>query len=152
MKDLIKDRLIHLATAQEHMKEAADHMIHWDKSQLIMEKSAFDSLNLSDEVLNLSKSGNILVGRLLECCQALIKSPGAAEQKKMLAVLEELMEIFQRIEEVSAHMNEISHRIETEAAAQRGMEENIKALLSGVAENVDTAAACTEFIMSDFNM
>lgn len=150
MKELVKDKLIQLATAQEFMVGTTDKLVQWDKSQLTMEKSAFDSLNLSDEVLNLSKSGSVLVGRLLECCQELLRNPRAAEQKKVALVLEELLEIFGRIEDSSARINEISHRIESEAETQKEIEEGIKNSLGEMAETIDTAAACAEFMMSEF--
>lgn len=150
MKDFMKDRLILLATAQECMTEVADKIAKWDNSQLIMEKSAFESLNYSDDVMNYSKNGSILVGRLLECCQSLLKNPCSVEQMKMEAVLEELLNDFQRIREASTHINEIAHRIEAEAATQKEIEENIKKSLASVSESVDTAAACAELTMTDF--
>lgn len=149
MKDLMKDGLILLATAQEFMADVADKMTKWEKSQLVLEKSAFNSLNLSDEVMNLSKNGSILVGRLLECCQRLLKNPCAAEQKKISAVLEELLDTFNKISEDSAIINEISHRIEAETAAQREVEDAVKKSLTKVGESVNTATACTEFIMTE---
>lgn len=150
MKDIMKDRLIQLATAQEFMADVADKMTRWDKSQLVMEKSAFESLNYSDEVLNLSKEGSSLVARLLECCQAVVKSPGVIEQKKMTSVLEEIHDMFNKINEASSNINEIAHKIEGEAAIQKEIEEDIKISLIEVGESVDAAAACAEFIMADF--
>lgn len=149
MRDLMKDNLIVLANAQEFMAEVADKMAKWDNSQLVMEKSAFESLNLSDEVLNLSKNGVDLVGRLLECCHSLVENPCAVEQSKVKAVLMELLASFDKITESSANINEIAHSIEAEAAVQRDLEGEIKKSLTGLNESIDTAAACAEFIMTE---
>lgn len=150
MKDFMKDNLIVLANAQEFMTEIADNMTVWDNSQLVMEKSAFESLNLSDEVLNLSKNGVDLVGRLLECCHSLVENPCAVEQSKVKAVLKELLASFDRIIESSVNINEISHSIEAQAAVQKDLEEEIKKSIAGVSESINAAAACAEFIMTEF--
>jgi|GEM_PF-733379 hypothetical protein len=150
MKDLMKDRLINLANAQEFMADAADKMAKWDQSQLVMENSAFESLNLSDEVLNLSKNGSQMVGRLLECMQSMLENPCELEHEKVKVVLEELISSFGRIDGASVNLNEISHRIEAEAAIQREIEEGIKKTLNEVAESIDSATACVEFLMSEF--
>lgn len=149
MKEMMKDRLIQLATAQQFMVDVAAEMVRWDKSQLVMEKSSFEALNLSDEVLNLSKEGSMLVGRLLECCHSIVKNPCDIEKKKITAVLGEIHDVFSKINDASANINEISHRIEGEAAAQKELEEGVKKTLHEVGETIDTAAACTEFIMAD---
>ncbi len=149
MKDMMKDRLILLATAQEFMSEIDDKMNKWDQSQLFMEKSAFESLNLSDEVLKLSKEGNALVGRLLECCQGVVRNPGAMEQKKVMVVLEEIHEVFQKINDATTSMNEIAHNIEEEAAKQRVIEDGVKTTLIEVGSSIDTVAACAELMIAD---
>ena len=149
MNNTLKDRLILLAAVQESMAAASDKMAEWDKSQLIMEKSAFDSLNLSDHVMKLSGEGSMLISRLLECCQSVVKNPSIAEQKKMIAVLEEIHDVFHKINEDSFSISEISHTIEAEAAAQRYLEESIRSELAEADVNIKTVAACAEFAMAD---
>ncbi|MDD3172280.1 MAG: hypothetical protein PHF63_01200 [Herbinix sp.] len=149
MKKTINDRLILLATAQECMADVADKMVQWDKSQLIMEKSAFDSMNVSDEVLRLSKEGSVLVDRLIESCQAMLENPNAVEHQKMSVVLEEIYKVFYNISVASTNVSMISHKIEKEAAAQKDIEEELKEVLVGVSESIDSAVACAELILAE---
>ncbi len=149
MNNTMKERLIHLATAQELMAEASDKMTEWDKSQLNMEKSAFDSLNLSDQVLKFSKEGSMLINRLLECCQSVAKNPQVTEQKKMKVVLEEIHDVFNKINEASMSISKISHKIEAEAAAQKDLEESIRDTFAKAEEKINTVAASTELVMAE---
>lgn len=149
MKNMIEDRLILLAQAQECMADVADQMAKWDKSQLAMEKSAFTSLNVSDKILNWSREGSLLVGRLLECCRSIMTNPSPEENKKMEVVLEEIHQVFLRISQASANVNEISHKIEGEAAVQKEIEEGIKASLVMVGESLDSAIACAEMVLAE---
>jgi hypothetical protein len=149
MRNTIEDRLVLLAKAQESMTDVADIMTRWDNSQLIMEKSAFESLNVSDEVLNLSREGSLLVGRLLECCRSLMKNPSPEESRKMAAVLEEIHEVFFDISQASSNVNDISHRIEAEAESQKEMEEEIRSSLARVGESLDSAIACAELVLAE---
>lgn len=149
MKDTDKERLIHLATAQEFMADAADQITKWDETQLVLEKSAFDSLNISDDVLKYSQECSALVGKLLACCQTLVKNPDAIEQKKMVVVLSEIHDIFEKINEASINLSAISHRIEGQVAVQREIEEDIKNSHVQLRECIDTAAASTELIIAD---
>lgn len=150
MKDTIKDRLIHLAVAQEFMTDVTDKMADWDKSQSVMEQSAFDSLNVSDDVLRLSREGSELIDNLSECCLALVKNPGVTEQKELSEVLAEIHNIFNKINEASARISIISHQIEGQAAIQKKLEEGVKQSLEQLGGSIDTVAACAEFIMADF--
>lgn len=149
MKSKIEDRLKLLAKAQESMSDVADMMACWDKSQQTMEKSAFESLNVSDEVLNLSKEGSLLIGRILECCRAVMKNPGPEENQRMAAVLEEIHEVFLNISNASINVNNISHRIESEAASQKRMEEDIRKSLVQVGDSLDSAIACAEMVLAE---
>jgi flagellin-like hook-associated protein FlgL len=150
MKDTVKERLINLATAQEVMADTADQITKWDETQLVLEKSAFDSLNVSDNVLKYSQECSALVARLLECCHTVVKSPDSYQQKKMLTVLEEIHEDFNKINEASSNLSDISHRIESQVTLQREIEEGIKKSLCQLSDCIDTAAASTELIIADF--
>jgi hypothetical protein len=47
---MTSERLLLLATAQEYMTDVADKMDKWDNSQLTVEKSAFEAMNVSDHI------------------------------------------------------------------------------------------------------
>lgn len=149
MKSTIEDRIKLLAAAQENMSYVADQIADWDKSQLTMEKSAFDSMNVSDNVLNLSKEGSRLVDRLLECSCEIMKYPTPEENKKVAAVLEDIHKVFGNISRASMSVSEISHKIEGEAAAQKEMQEEIRRSLSQVSDSLDSAIACAEMVLAE---
>ncbi len=149
MKDIINERLILLATAQECMMDVADMMDQWDSSQLMTEKSAFESVNVSDNILNMSKEGNRLVSLLQECCNEITVGTTADKYLKMTALLEEIKNLFQNIMEASNSSNVISHMIEGEVALQKTIEEDIKNHLTNVCESLDIAVARAELIMTD---
>lgn len=149
MKDMINERLILLATAQESMMDVTEMMSQWDNSQLLTEKSAFDSMNVSDAVLNMSKEGGRLVGLLEECCSEIAVGTSAEKYLKMTALLEEIRNLFHNITEASASVNDISHKIEGEVAHQKEIEENIKNHLNSVGESLDSAVACAELMMAE---
>lgn len=149
MKDLISERLILLATAQESMMDVSEMMSQWDSSQLLTEKNAFDSMNVSDAVLNMSKEGERLVGLLEECCSEIAVGASAEKYLKMTALLEEIWNLFHSITEASAKVNDISHKIEGEVAYQKEIEENIKNHLNSVGESLNSALACAEMMMAE---
>lgn len=146
---IINDRLILLATAQECMADISDKMIKWENSQLSVEKDAFDALNVSDKVLKLSKEGSTLVEILLECCHSLMKNPSPEEKKKMAAVLEEIHTVFGNISDASSSISEISHKIEGETAVQKETADNLKKLLSYVSESIDFVVASAELAIAE---
>lgn len=150
MKDKLKERLILLATAQECMTDVTDMMDQWNSSQLNTEKSAFDSINMADHVLNMSKEGKRLIDLLQECCNEIIVGATADKYLKMTALLEEVKNLFHKINEASAAANDISHKIEGEVAFQKVIGEGIKGNLTLVSESIDSALACAEFIMAEF--
>lgn len=150
MKDKLNERLILLATAQECMTDVADKMDQWNSSQLNMEKSAYDSMNMSDHVLNMSKEGKRLVNLLQECCNEISVGTTADKYLKMITLLEEVKNLFHNIHEASSIANDISHQIEGEVAFQKDIGEEIKNNLIIVGESIDSTLACTEFIIADF--
>lgn len=149
MKDIMNERLILIATAQKCMTDVAEMMEQWDDSQLNTEKYAFDSMNVSDKVLNLSKEGNSLIEHLHECCKDVHTGLSNEKCKKMVVIQEELKRLFLNIMELSYEANDIAHKIEGEVSSQKEIEEGIKCQLSQLGENLDAAVACDEFIMAE---
>jgi hypothetical protein len=149
MKDMISERLILLATAQDRMSDAADELDQWDKSQLSMEKSAFESMNASDQVLCMAKEGKYLVEKLQEYYRKSSENVTYEEIRKITLMLDEIQGLFVKIKEESVTVNEISHRIEGEAASQKEIRENIKKSITNIKESVDSAVACAEFMLAE---
>lgn len=149
MKDTIHDRLILLATAQECMATVFDNMKLWDDSQLIMEKSSFELMNVSDDILRLTKEGSSLAGKLLECCNILKADKAVDDKHNIAGNLEELYQVFLRISSASSDVSELAHRLECEADAQKGMEESIKDRLGYVGECIASVLADEELVVAD---
>ncbi len=150
MKDLVSERIVLLAKAQECMVEITEKMDQWEDSQMVLEKSAFDCLNVSDKVLNLSNEGNLLVEELQECCRTMIKNPDKVIDKQKIAeVISEIHGIFNNITETSASVNEVAHKIEGVVAVQRDIEESIKAASVHVSGSIDEALACAEMMLAE---
>lgn len=150
MKDILSERLLLLATTQEFMTTITDKMEQWSTSQLNTEKSAFDSMNMSDRVLNMSRDGKRLVELLRECCKEckVTSDSTTDEYLNMTLLLDDMKNLFQLITEASAEVNDISHRIEGEVAFQKEIGEGIKNNLILVGESIDSTIACAEFIMA----
>jgi methyl-accepting chemotaxis protein len=146
---MTSERLLLLATAQEYMTDVADKMDKWDNSQLTVEKSAFEAMNVSDHILNISRESKSLVVKLQEILQ---KSAACidTEEKRMFAVLlEELQIKLQNISLASAEINDISHNLEGETACQREIKESVRNSFAHVRESMDVAVACVEFMLAE---
>jgi len=149
MKEMLNERLILLATAQECMANVADMIDQWDKSQLIVEKSTFETMNVSDTILNLSNEGNLLIEKIKECYRASLASLNAEDTQKVNTFLEQVQGLFYNIVENASKANEVSHKLEAEVAVQREIEDGIKRAYVRVIESVDSAVACAEFVLAE---
>ncbi len=146
MKDMINERLILLATAQESMTDVTEQ---WDGSQLIVEKSTFETMNVSDKILNLSKEGNCLIKRIQECYHGNLVGANPDEAKKIAVLLKEVQGLFHNILENAAASNEISHNLEREVASQRDIKDDIKTAVGQISVSIDSAVACAEFMLAE---
>lgn len=149
MKDMINERLKLLAQAQECMVDVADIMDQWENSQAVLEKSTYDTMNISDQALNLSKEGNKLIARLLFSCEKIAKNPDKAETESMTVLLEEAGSMFHKMLNVNKSANEIAHKLEQEVAYQREIAENMKNSVVTISQSVNQAVACAEFLMAE---
>lgn len=149
MKDMINERLKLLAQAQECMVDVADIMDQWENSQAVLEKSTYDTMNISDQALNLSKEGNKLIARLLFSCEKIANNPDKAEIESMTVLLEEAGCMFHKMLNVNKSANEIAHKLEQEVAYQREIAENMKNSVVTISQSVNQAVACAEFLMAE---
>ncbi|MDF2512075.1 MAG: hypothetical protein K0S04_1941 [Herbinix sp.] len=149
MRNKLNEKLLVLANAQERMTYVSDIMEQWDNSQFNAEKIAYESINLADSVLNMSKEGYRLSLLLEECCKEMSMGTSADKYLRMTAFLEEIKSLFQNISEATTVENEICHQMEEEIANQRELQENIKSTLSQIGESLDVSVASTELILSE---
>jgi len=150
MKDIANQRLIYLATAQESIFDVTKLIENWEQSQSILEKNAFDTMNLSDTVLNLSKEGTKLVERLQEHFLTGMKDAREDEIKLVASLLQEILGMFDRIVDHSFCANETAHILENEIAKQQEIGEDMKTQVCKVIDNIDSCAACEEFLFAEF--
>lgn len=149
MKDMIYERLILLSKAQEQITSVIDKLEHLDNAQLIMEKNAFESINVSDRVLNMSQEGKHLVALMKDYYLNSCDSLSNEEKCKIAPLLDEIQSLFHDIKDLSVVNNDLSHKIEEEAAGQKVTNEEIKKSITNVGDSVAAAAACAEFVLAE---
>jgi hypothetical protein len=150
MKDMMKEKVVILAKAQQSMADITDRFEEWDNSQLIVEKSAFTAMNVSDTILNLSKEGNCLVETLRNYYGERHIGAEAEDIRKITALLKDVQGLFHDILVNANEANDTAHDLEIEIARQSAIEEGIKMSIDLVNEGLDSAAACAEFMLAEF--
>ncbi len=150
MKDIANQRLVYLATAQESIFDVTKMIEKWEQSQLVLEKNTFDSMNMSDTILNLSKEGTKLVKRLQEYFMTGLSETKEEEIKLVAFLLQEIQGLFDRIVDHSTCANETAHIIENEVAVQREIGDSMKGQVCKVIDHIDSCAACEEFLFAEF--
>ncbi len=149
MKDIANQRLVYLATAQESIFDVTKMIEKWEQSQLVLEKNAFDTMNMSDTILNLSKEGTKLVKRLQEYFMTGLSESKEEDIKLVAFLLQEIQGMFDRIVDHSACANETAHIIENEVAVQREIGDSMKTEVCKVIDHIDSCAACEEFLFAE---
>jgi hypothetical protein len=149
MEDCINERLKLLAAAQESMIKIADFMEQWEKSQTALEKCTFDSMNISDEALNLSREGNRLILKLTDSFNLIPDHSGNKDAQAMISVLKDACNMFRSILEATRTASEIAHNLEQEVANQREIAEHMKDNVNVIEKNVNQTVACAEFLFAD---
>lgn len=147
MKDMISQKIAQMGAAQECMAGVSDRIEQWEHSQLTLEKSAFTAINTSDKILNLSMEGTSLINKLHQELVAVLGDINSLDIQ--VSMLKELEQLFDHILSQAKQANEIAHQFELEVALQREIGEEMKSNLSTVAESLDAAVACAEFILAD---
>jgi methyl-accepting chemotaxis protein len=149
MRDDVNERLKSLACSQECMMRIADSMDQWENSQLILEQSTFDAINISDKAVTLSKEGRRLAAGLQECFNEISHELAGEATNKISATINEMNVILQNLVKVAVASSEISHNIEREASTQREVVEFMKCSVDKAMESLDSTVACAELIMAD---
>ncbi len=149
MRELLNERLVVLASAQKKMEEVADRIDQWETSQVTLEKGAFETLNVSDTIVNLSKEGNQMVRELQEYFSQAAMQLTEQDAKQTAELLKEIHNLFHTIQYNAKHTNEIIHNCDQAVAAQREIGEAAKTSINTICESVSCAVACTEMILAE---
>lgn len=149
MKNMICEKLVQLGAAQECMVEVADQIEQWEHSQLILEKSAFTSINTSDRILNLSVNGTDLVENLHNKLVSVLKGSLTGSMEKIEPMLQEIQVLFDRILGQAKEANDIAHQLELEVALQREIGDGMKSKIGTINDSLEAAVACAEFILAE---
>lgn len=150
MKDIANQRLVHLATAQESIFDVTKLIEKWEESQTVLERNAFDTMNMSDTILNLSKEGTKLVERLQEYFLTGMADAREEDIKLVASLLKEIQGMFDAIVDYAFCSNETAHILENEVAEQREIGDDMKTNVCKVMDLIDTCAACEEFLFAEF--
>jgi uncharacterized protein YoaH (UPF0181 family) len=105
---------------------------------------------MSDTILNLSKEGTKLVERLQEYFLTGMADSREEDIKLVASLLQEIQGMFDRIVDHSFCANETAHILETEVAKQQEIGEDMKTQFCRVMDQIDTCAACDEFLFAEF--
>ena len=147
MKEMISQKVAQLGSAQECMLGVTDRIEQWEQSQLTLEKSAFTAINISDKILKLSMEGTSLIEKLYKELDAML---GDIDNPDMHPpMLKELQQLFDHILSQAKDANDIAHQFELEVDLQREIIEGMRSNLSTVAESLDAAVACAEFVLAE---
>lgn len=149
MKNMSNEGLLLLANAQESMRELSNRMEQWNESHLNIEKHAYESMNISDQVLNLSREGNQLLTSLQEQYNRNCMCKNNEECLKLGRIMDEVKKLFGQIEKVSYTVNDISHKMEEEIAIQKELGEGIQLNLDTINEGLETSVAYAELMFSE---
>jgi hypothetical protein len=149
MKDMINEKILQLAAAQESMVNVAISIDQWEQSQLMLEKSAFETMNTADTMLNLSKQGNIFVDELYDHVYTGMKHVDSEKAEQVRVLIGDLHKLFHQFLEKAESANETAHDLEVEVATQREIGENMQKSISSISETIDAAVACAEFILAE---
>jgi hypothetical protein len=149
MKDMINDRLLQLAAAQNSVIDLSICIDQWEQSQLMLEKSAFEAMNTADKILNLSKEGFSLVDQLQNHFLKGMEHIHSEQLEQVRTLFGNLHALYQQILENAHLANETAHDFEVEVATQREIGENMLKSVSCIGESVEAALACAEFIIAD---
>jgi dsDNA-specific endonuclease/ATPase MutS2 len=149
MMDIANQRLVHLATAQESIYDVTKMIEQWEQSQAELEKNAFDTMNMSDSILNLSKEGKKIVERLQEYFLTPMAETGEEDASLVAMLLQDVQGMFDRIVDHSFCANETAHILENEVAKQREIGEDMKKQVCRVIDEIDSCAACEEFLFAE---
>ena len=149
MKEMINERILQFAVAQECMVDVAIRIDQWEQSQEILEKNAFDCMNIADTILNLSKEGTELVNQLYDCFHLGMKHIDTPEARQVAEILSNVHQLFHHVLEKAQTANDIAHNLEQEISSQRELGEGMQESVNLINESVDAAVACAEFIMAE---
>ena len=150
MKEIANQRLVQLATAQENIFDVTALIEKWEQSQAVLEKNAFDTMNMNDTILNLSKEGTKLVERLQEYFLTGMEDAREEDIKLVASLLQEIQWMFDRIVDHSFCANETAHILENEVATQREIGDDMKTQVYKLLGNIDSCAACEELLYAEF--
>ncbi len=146
MEGNIDERLKLLASSQESMTKIADIIEQWEKSQAALEKCTFDSMNISDTALNLSKEGNRQILKLMDNRRMLEEQSDSEAAEAMNNLLTEAGSLFHNILETARTASEIAHNLEQKVAYQREITEHLKDSVDVIEKSLNQTVACADFL------
>jgi len=144
---MLNDRIKQLAAAQERIVKVADIMEQWELSQNILEKRAYEAINISDITLNYLKGGYQMVDKLRKCYSNVAPRLSPFELEYMEQLLNDVMGLFDDVVSTASEANETSHTMEKEIDHLREIEVDMKQCMEQVGESVDTVLACAELML-----
>ena len=144
MGERANEYLRQLAQAQEGVFDVSGVLEKWEASRRKLEKTSFDSINISDKAMNLSREGKKLAAELLSKYSQLTERLDMDDVKNLEGLLEETVMVFQRLREVALLSSDTAHSLEQEAAMQREITESVTDSIDLIGKSINQAVACLE--------
>lgn len=148
MKEIISDKLIILATAQDRLAEVTAKLEQMENSVETLEKSSFELLNNSDKIVSMSKEGMLLADRLKE----LLSDTGSdtvLAREVLIHITDEIRVNLHNIYNLSKDNNRLAHDGEKEAVCQRDYKDFINDSISVFSNSISSAVACAELLLAE---
>lgn len=149
MKDMISEKLIILATAQNRLAEVASRLDKMENSVMTMEKASFELLNNSDKLVNMSKESLLLANRLKEVFAG-ISEDKVTNKDIIEQIIDEIHIKLHNMHNTALNNSSSSHDIEAEAVCQRENKEFINDSLSLISDSINSAVACADLLLAQF--
>jgi len=149
MQEMIKERLMVLANAQNRLAEVSNRLNRMEKSVVAMERCSFDLLNKSDKMISMSKATLLLVEKLKEVLTG-VNLDSVIDRDILAGIIDDIKSGIQSIYNTCMESNSSSHEIESEAVCQRENKEFINNMLEVIESSISSAVACAEMLLAQY--
>jgi len=140
----INEHLKQLAQAQEGVFDVSGTLEKWEASRKKLEKTSFDSINISDKAMNLSKEGKKLATELSSRYSRMLEKPDTDHITELAGLLEETVVAFNQLREIALISSDTAHSLEQEAAMQQEIAESMTDSIEQIGRSINQAVACVE--------
>ena len=146
MGDYCNERLKQLASTQEMLVAVNGFTEEWLDSQKLLEKVTYDTINITDTMLNLSQKGNEWVSLLQPNYNKMLENPSEVDRELIARCLKELHYIFVKIQEAIKAFSDSAHAMDRELVHHKEIMDHIQSSVTFIGSNINQIVAFEEFV------